>query len=167
MRNLYVLPRSLQFEGMDEAAVDEHAKRAAEYFWWTSREDPASVKLVKEDLQPYLGSEAEVEYMFQLFDQNGDGFVVFEEVQQQFVNLYRCAPLCYRVSRPVAVSTHCPASLPWSSLPMITAMACIAHQQPRSSKQRLAQYALLDLAASRHAGSDGMWQARCMTQTRS
>ena len=95
----------MQFHCMNEAQVDEHAMRAAEYFWWTSRDDVTSPKLVKEDLEPYLGSEEEVDYMFNLFDHNGDGFVVFEEVEQQFINLYRCA-----LPSPLGLPTACSLS---------------------------------------------------------
>jgi hypothetical protein len=82
----------MQFEGTDESQIDELARRAAEYLWWTCRQDVSSMGLTKEDLVLYLGgNEADADYLFNLFDINNDGFVLMEEVQQRFVLMYRYA----------------------------------------------------------------------------
>jgi hypothetical protein len=80
----------LQFEGMSEAQVDEHAKRAAEYFWWTCRQDVESIILTREDLELLVSNEQDVDFLFRLFDCNDDGFVLVEEVVQRFTQMYRC-----------------------------------------------------------------------------
>ena len=37
-----------------------------------------------------MDNPATIDYVFGMFDVNGDGFVLVEEVQQRFKMLYRC-----------------------------------------------------------------------------
>ena len=77
---------------MTEAQVDEHAHRAAEFLWWTVRQDVSALAMTRDDLAAVLGGgEADAENLFRLFDVNGDQFVLIEEVQQRFTQMYRCA----------------------------------------------------------------------------
>jgi hypothetical protein len=82
----------LQFEGMSELEMDTHAAYAAEYFWWVVRKNIQSQKLLKADLLDRLnGDEQGASYAFSLFDLDGDGYVVEEEVQARFQKIYRSA----------------------------------------------------------------------------
>ena len=51
----------------------------------------------RRDLTHFLDSDADIEFVFSLFDVDNDGFVLVEEVQARFRALYRCAlPHCPR-----------------------------------------------------------------------
>jgi hypothetical protein len=80
----------VQFEGMEEEEVDDAALRAAEYFWWMARQDVSAIALTRDDLAAFLDSDDDVDFVFRLFDENGDCFVLVEEVQQRFKLMYRC-----------------------------------------------------------------------------
>ena len=81
----------VQFEHMSEQQLDEHAAHAAEYFWWTVRQDLSERKLTRADLNAVLRDSEDADYAFSLFDLDGDGYVVEEEVQSRFQKIYRCA----------------------------------------------------------------------------
>lgn len=77
---------------MSELEMDTHAAYAAEYFWWIVRRNVQSQKVLKEDLLDRLnGDEQDASYAFSLFDLDGDGYVVEEEVQSRFQKIYRYA----------------------------------------------------------------------------
>jgi hypothetical protein len=81
----------MQFRNMSEQQLDEHALHAAEYFWWTVRQNLSLNKLYKEDLGAILHDDNDIEYAFGLFDLDGDGYVVEQEVQNRFQKIYRCS----------------------------------------------------------------------------
>lgn len=74
--------------------MNAHAAHAAEYFWWTARSDISCHKVTKADLLASLNDEEDADYAFSLFDLDGDGYVVEEEVQSRFQHIYRCALAC-------------------------------------------------------------------------
>lgn len=114
---------------MSEPELDTHAAHAAEYFWWTCRQNVNNVMLLKRSLQvralaqvPALGchfqparahlctnwvrhegtsalkrvqaklhNEDDATFAFELFDVDGDGYVLEEEVHTRFKHIYRCA----------------------------------------------------------------------------
>jgi hypothetical protein len=76
---------------MTEQQLDEHALHAAEYFWWTVRQDLSQNRVFKEDLAAILRDGEDTEQAFGLFDLDGDGYVVEQEVQNRFQKIYRCS----------------------------------------------------------------------------
>lgn len=76
---------------MSELELDTHAAHAAEYLWWTARRDVAAPKLLRESVRVRLASDAEADFAFGLFDLDGDGFVVEDEVHCRLRQMYRCA----------------------------------------------------------------------------
>lgn len=78
----------MQFEDMSEDELDMHAHNAAEFLWCTVG-DPASPKLTESDFEAVLDSSEDAQFAFQLFDVNGDGFVVESEVHERFEAVYR------------------------------------------------------------------------------
>jgi hypothetical protein len=77
---------------MTELELDTHAAHAAEYFWWTCRNDISSNVLHKSCLRDRLSNDQEADFAFGMFDLDGDGYVVEEEVQARFQTIYRCVP---------------------------------------------------------------------------
>ena len=49
-------------------------------------------KLFRDDLDCILRNEDDADYAFSLFDLDGDGYVVEEEVHSRFQKIYRCVP---------------------------------------------------------------------------
>lgn len=86
---LTIRPECVQFEHMTEQQLDEHAAHAAEYFWWTVRQDLSEGKLVRADMKAVLKDDEDADYAFGLFDLDGDGYVVEAEVQSRFQKIYR------------------------------------------------------------------------------
>ena len=82
---------ALQFEHMTELELDTHAAHAAEYFWWTGRRNVQNTMLLKRSLRDKLDSDEEADFAFKLFDVDGDGWVLEDEVQSRFQQIYRCA----------------------------------------------------------------------------
>ena len=80
----------MQFEDMSEDQLDMHAHNAAEFLWCTVG-DPTHPKLAESDFEASLDSEEDAQFAFQLFDVNGDGFVVESEVHARFEAIYRFA----------------------------------------------------------------------------
>jgi hypothetical protein len=82
----------MQFQDMTELELDTHAAYAAEYFWWTCRKDVNNKVVLKSSLRDRLSNDQEADFAFGLFDLDGDGYVVEEEVHARIRNLYRCVP---------------------------------------------------------------------------
>lgn len=74
---------------MSEDELDKYAHNAAEFLWCTVG-DPAHPKLVEADFEDALESREDSHFAFQLFDVDGDGFVMESEVHQRFEAIYRC-----------------------------------------------------------------------------
>ena len=81
---------------MSELELDTHAAHAAEYLWWTARRDVASRKLLLASVRARLDSDEEADFAFGLFDLDGDGFVVEDEVHSRVRQMYRCAAPGFR-----------------------------------------------------------------------
>jgi hypothetical protein len=79
----------MQFQDMTELELDTHAAHAAEFFWWTCRNNVDSKVLLKSSLRDHLSNDQEADFAFGMFDLDGDGYVVEEEVQARFRNIYR------------------------------------------------------------------------------
>lgn len=80
---------ALQFKGMSEDEPDKYAHNAAEFLWRTLG-DPAHPKLVRADFEEVLESPEDANFAFEMFDVDGDGFVVEGEVHERFEAIYRC-----------------------------------------------------------------------------
>lgn len=98
---------------MSEIELDTHAAHAAEYFWWMGRSNITSHKLTMEDMRACLSDDEDARFAFSLFDLDGDGYVVEEEVQGRFQKMYRCVPRPARVGR-----LCCVPALPCSTPPL-------------------------------------------------
>jgi hypothetical protein len=85
------LPPIMQFEHMTEQELDEHAAHAAEYFWWTVRKNLDGITVCKSDLMAVLKNSNDADFAFGLFDLDGDGYVIQEEVHARFQKIYRFA----------------------------------------------------------------------------
>lgn len=154
--------RGVQFEGMTEAQVDEHARRAAEFLWWTARQDVTALAMTRDDLATVLGNEADVDYLFRLFDVNGDQFVLIEEVQQRFTQMYRYAPtLAPTCSRRLTgrAGLQCPAPV----VAYIRQNATHRHSCPGPGVLPREASCHASLAREPHAGSGATSRRRCST----
>ena len=80
---------ALQFKGMGEDELDKYAHNAAEFLWCTVG-DPVHPKLVWADFEEVLESPEDANFAFEMFDVDGDGFVVEAEVHERFEAIYRC-----------------------------------------------------------------------------
>lgn len=76
---------------MTEEELEEHAAHAAEYFWWTVRQNLDVHKVFKNDLMSVLKNANEADFAFGLFDLDRDGYVVQEEVHARFQKIYKYA----------------------------------------------------------------------------
>ena len=111
----------VQFEDMTEMETDLHAAHAAEYFWWAARPDIGSHKVTERDMAAVMGDARDGKRAFDLFDIDGDGYVVEEEVHARFQQIYRCAS-AFLPSLPLLLA-HLSALL-CAAFPLACAAGC-------------------------------------------
>ena len=67
---------------MSEAQLDEHAAHAAEYFWWTVRQNLSDGKLFRDDLEGILNDQGQADHAFALFDLDGAPMDTFAHLRR-------------------------------------------------------------------------------------